>query len=433
MTGLNTSSTSYTARLFATDIQDQAGNDLDGINSGTAGQDAALQFGHAAFNTTVTLATSGVWNSSLPIILAPTQYFQNAVVSLATTTYGGVPSTLFTFPNTSAYTQAISGTAGDEIILEDFTGTFAGLNGVTTVSNVLGNKYSFEVPINSSTFNDSSWVSGSSGSVYYPAQDERIFINALKTITGATSIPTTGLANHAGLFLGYTGEYDTSSTTDSLWLQRTVRCVESELGVNGYIVRSDNSGDLFVLGATANSEQNAIDAFLQSPAVGLEDYGPGNNDNNTNVWQVTPSLPTLSGSWDIRQVPSIAYVENNNFGLGTVNAVQNAWDTFMNDNFGGGSPIPQVNQTDFDINGGSFNGHADSLLVHPDWWAEGNDTNTVNSLNSVVTYTVPTGVTINVGDTFAISLYNINNTVTQTLTITATSPRQHPRRHRASP
>ncbi len=32
VTGLNTTSTSYTARLFASQIQDQAGNDLDGIN-----------------------------------------------------------------------------------------------------------------------------------------------------------------------------------------------------------------------------------------------------------------------------------------------------------------------------------------------------------------------------------------------------------------
>ena len=73
LTGLlNTSSTSYTARLFGTDIQDQAGNDLDGVNSGFGGTDSTpIHFGATYPTTNVTLATTGTWNASMPLVFAP--------------------------------------------------------------------------------------------------------------------------------------------------------------------------------------------------------------------------------------------------------------------------------------------------------------------------------------------------------------------------
>ena len=257
----------------------------------------------------------------------------------------------------------------------------------------------------------------SQGSLYVPSKAENTLISDLKLITGAASLPTTGLPGATGLFLGLSGTFDTNTITDTVGFNKSFDN-ETELNQTGYIVRSDAGGDLFIVGTTAAGEQSAIDAFLQSSAVGLQNYGPANNDNNTNVWQVTPSLPTLSGSWDIRQVPTIAYVENNNFGLGTVTPVQNAWDNFMKANYGGGTPVPGVGQSNFNINA-TFSGRQASLLTHPDWWSEhSNDIGTVNSTgDGVVTFT-PTG-TINNGDTFSISL--TTGGVSETITITATS------------
>ena len=81
-TPLNTSSTSYTARLFATDIQDQAGNDLDGINSGIGGQDIPpIHFGHSyttLSSTSSPLASNGVWNSSMPLVFASSILLRHA-------------------------------------------------------------------------------------------------------------------------------------------------------------------------------------------------------------------------------------------------------------------------------------------------------------------------------------------------------------------
>ena len=120
--GLNTTSYSYTARLFAsttqgdpltgiqTGIQDQAGNDLDGINSGIGGQDATLHFGSSGYTApTLTLtswnsmSSSNVWNSSLPLVFAPSipaiTGDAGSILSLSTTTDGA--STIIKFQNTA--------------------------------------------------------------------------------------------------------------------------------------------------------------------------------------------------------------------------------------------------------------------------------------------------------------------------------------------
>ncbi len=82
------------------DIQDQAGNDLDGINSGIGGQDATFNINPGYTTPTVTLATwngtATVWNSSMPLVFAPT-FPAGSIQSIATTNISGTPSTVFTF------------------------------------------------------------------------------------------------------------------------------------------------------------------------------------------------------------------------------------------------------------------------------------------------------------------------------------------------
>ena len=118
-TPLNTTSTSYTARLFAaaaqgdpgTGIQDQAGNDLDGINSGIGGQDATLHIGASYTAPTLTLATSGVWNTAMPLVFAPSIQpvpadmggMGGSITSIATTAVGGqTASTVIVFTTNTA-------------------------------------------------------------------------------------------------------------------------------------------------------------------------------------------------------------------------------------------------------------------------------------------------------------------------------------------
>ena len=92
VSGFSPSTTSYTARIFSsviqgdpgTGIQDQAGNDLDGINSGIGGEDATMHFGHSYTTPTLTLATGGTWNTSMPLVFAPS-VVPNDIQSLSVT------------------------------------------------------------------------------------------------------------------------------------------------------------------------------------------------------------------------------------------------------------------------------------------------------------------------------------------------------------
>ena len=181
LTGLlNTSSTSYTARLFAIEIQDQAGNDLDGINSGQGGQDADYHFGHSYPATNVTLATGGVWNSSMPLVLGPapasTQIYNGLEdipgdgSTLTTVNVAGVPSTKFTFPNASAYTNVLGPlSAGSTVIVSDLPSPFNILDGIWQV-NKSEDTHAIDIPVNSSTLNDAAWSGAEPGFAICPQQ-----------------------------------------------------------------------------------------------------------------------------------------------------------------------------------------------------------------------------------------------------------------------
>ncbi len=169
-----------------------------------------------------------------------------------------------------------------------------------------------------------------------------------------------------------------------------------------------------IVGGGPGGENDAIDAFLQS--LGMQMYGPQNVYNSTyaNIWQVTPNDPTLSGSWDIRSYPSIGYLFDSGGSGGWGFSQKAGWDPFYLFNYGGGSPVPADTQAD---NLGIGSNQAD-VDAHPDWWAQQPTTNTISAISEAASV-MPLG-TVNVGDTFAITLTN-PSLVSETITITANS------------
>ena len=443
--GLNTSTTSYTARLFATTIQgdpgagiqDQAGNDLDGIGSGIGGEDATAHFGQSYTTPTLTLATSGVWNTSMPLVFAPS-IAPNDIQSLSTTNIGTVSSTTFTFTGNATNKKAldaliIGGFTGGPVIIEDMAAGYTALDGLWTVNAVTATNTTDTMTIifNSTGLSDGSWVAGSSGSVHISPNAvtsvdnssaysiEAELISALKQITGATSIPFTGTAVSSGIFVGEAAQFD-GSATDLVGFDKSFDN-EKALGATGYIVNS-NGNNLYlvgggVAGGSLSSEQDAIDAFLQS--LGMQEYGPSNTaSTNPNVWQITPNFNNatgLTGSWDIRQLPGISYLNDNNDDGG--NYSENyGWDTLFLFNYGGGSPSAAgggslAQQANLDIGATTT-----SLYANPDWWSAG--TNVSLSGTSFAATFMPLG-TISVGDTFSITL--TSGATSQTVTTTANS------------
>ncbi len=442
-TALNTSSTSYTARLFAdsitneagTGIQDQAGNALDGIGSGIGGEDASAHFGSAYTVPTVTLATGGVWNTSMPLVFAPS-IVPNDIQSLATTTISGVSSTIITFTGNAANEKIldgliIGGFAGGSVIMEDMATGYTALDGVWTVNKVTATATTDTVTIeaNSVSLSDSSWVAGSSGSMHISPDVETTVDNsssfniegeliaALKQITGATTIPMTGKVVSSGIYVGQTPQFDTNTVTDPTGYAKSFDN-EAELGQTGYIVNSIGS-DLIVAGGGIAGEQDAIDAFLQS--LGMQEYGPTNtfytssNSIAANIWQVTPSLPTLSGSWDIRQVPGIGYLNDNNDDGG--NYSENyGWDSLYLFNYGQGSPAPAGGTGALATQAANLGLFPSQALLdnNPDWWASGTNT-TLSGLTYAATF-MPLG-TVSVGNTFSVTLKS--GATAQTVTVTA--------------
>ena len=450
-TPLNTTSTYYSARLFATDIQDQAGNDLDGINSGIGGQDATFNINPGYTVPTVSLynSTTG-WNTAMPLVFAPT-FPAGSIQSIATTNVSGTQSTVFTFTSsllTSVQKSLLENISGVNIILEDFSSTFAGFNGLTATDGNPPGNLTLTVPIDSRTFNDSSWTSSDPGSVHVSPTflnttdniyenvsiDESLLINSLEQITGATSIPVTGSSTQSSaVYVGQTSDF-TPAPYNAVFDNLT------QLGQTGYIVNnvatSAGHNNLYIVGGGGGGagENDAIDAFLQS--LGMQQYGPQNNPNGSaggayavataggttvkehNVWQITPSLTNLSGSWDIRQLPSIPYLENNFLGLGTAGAIQTTLDNWLAFNLGDGFPVPSVGQGNLSVAPNTTN-----LYAHPDWWASLGNVLT-NSFSgdsnsaSVATVAVSAG-TISPNEIFSITLNNGSSN--QTVSVTANS------------
>ncbi len=142
LTGLvNTTSTSYTARLFATDIQDQAGNDLDGVGSGFGGTDSTpIHFGATYPTTNVTLATSGTWNASMPLVFAPS-IASRGIQSIITTTIDSVASTVITFTSNAASVATLDAlNPGDPVIITDMASGFTALDGLWDVYKAAGRR-----------------------------------------------------------------------------------------------------------------------------------------------------------------------------------------------------------------------------------------------------------------------------------------------------
>ena len=467
VSGFSPSTTSYTARLYAsttqgdpgTGIQDQAGNDLDGINSGIGGQDATLHLGQSYSAPTLTLATwngtASVWNSSLPLVFAPSiqpvSGNQGGITSIATTTaVGGAASTAINFTVNSTNKTIISalsltaGISGATVLIEDMPTGYTALDGLyTTTSNVsfTGSSASLTIPADSSHLTDSGYTAdtanmhlspegGSETDNTWAVVTDKVLMSALEQITGAATIPYTGTDPSNGIYVGETSQFDTNTATDLGGYNKSFDN-EAQLGANGYIVNS-NAGNLYVVGGPSTSggsnENDAVDAFLQS--LGMQEYGPvdhyyGSNSPNYGVWQIMPSLTNLSGSWDIRQVPSISYLNDRDDDGGAT-----GWGTLYMFNYGGGSPVPSA--------GGAGEGSIATqdnlgfgvptstyLYNHPDWWSSTTNLTLLaggeHDLDSGEVYAatfMPLG-TVTMGDTFSISLKT--GGVYETVTYTANS------------
>ena len=217
----------------------------------------------------------------------------------------GSPSTQITF-TANAANEAILGNInnGDPIIITDITAAgFTALNGLWDVDQA-GTSGSPIVTIPYGT-SLGAWTPGSAGAFHVSSPAEVELITALKQITGAGSIPMTSKVTN-GIDVGITSQFDTSILTDPTGFNLSFDN-ETQLGSDGYIVRSVSGPHMEIVGGGLGGENDAIDAFLQS--LGMQIYGPENvysASGNVDVWQITPSLATLSGSWDIRSAPASA-------------------------------------------------------------------------------------------------------------------------------
>ncbi len=408
---LNSSSTSYTARLFAAGIQDQAGNDLDGINSGYGGTDATVHFGSTAPVNNVTLATSGRWKASLPLIFAPS-IAPNSIQSIVTTKISGVTSTQITFTaNTLNEAVLDSINKGDPVIITDMAAGFTALDGVWDVSEA-GSGASLYIPYTTAL---GAWTPGSAGTLHVTIPGEITLITALKAITGATTIPMTSLVTN-GIDVGIASQFDTNTLTGPEGFNKSFDNETQMISQDAYIVRStttSGNSNLELIGGGLGGENDAIDAFLQG--MGFEIYGPANVESatNPNVWQITPSISTLSGSWDIRSATTIGYLYDSGGSGGWGGTESAGWLPFYYFDYGGGDPVPNITQP------GNLGIPSDAthLDAHPDWWAS-NTNLTLSKFGGYAATFMPLG-TINSGDAFSIVL-NSGSTY-QTVTVTATS------------
>ena len=375
LTGLvSTGSTSYTARLFAADIQDQAGNDLDGVGSGFGGDDSTpIHFGTTYPTTNVTLSTSGTWNASMPLVFAPS-IAPNSIQSITTVNASGTPSTQITFTANAANEAILDAIGnGDPVIISDITasGLRSSMAFGTSIRQRPAGAATLTIPYGTLL---TGWVAGSAGTLHVSNPGEVELITALKQITGAGSIPMTSLVTN-GIDVGITSTFDTSTLTDPTGYNLSFDN-ETQLGSDGYIVRSVSGPHLEIVGGGPGGENDAVDAFLQS--LGMQMYGPQNVYNGTyaNVWQVTPSDSTLSGSWDIRSYPSVGYLDNSG-GSGGWGYSENAgWTPFYLFNYGGGTPVPAVAQPG-NLGVGS---NAANIEDHTDYWSQVTSTGTMSSL-----------------------------------------------------
>jgi hypothetical protein len=258
------------------------------------------------------------------LVFAPS--IANNIISLATTTAGSVESTIITFGNTAANRKVLTplyeavNNPGSPVIIEDMASGFTALDGLWYIYGVTSTGTSDSITIGTQPYGKSilsTWVANSSGSMhvspslsngdYNFISPEFQFIQDLEAITGSTINPVTNITGGAadgvtvtnGIYVGTATQFDTSTIYDKTF-------DEDQLTGSGYVVRSDGA-NLYLLGALSGGENDAMDAFLQS--LGMQVYGPSNTDYastniNANIWQVTPSLATVSGSWDIRSSPT---------------------------------------------------------------------------------------------------------------------------------
>ncbi len=455
VTGFSPSTVSYTARLFSnaiegdpgTGIQDQAGNDLDGINSGIGGEDATQHFGHTYTTPTVTLATSGVWNTAMPLVFAPS-VVPNDIQSLSVAS----GDTTITFTGNSTNKKILDdllpgGFAGGAVIVEDMAAGFTALDGLWSVTAVTATNTTDTVTIAANPYTQTqlnAWVAGASGSMHIsPYYDttadnssyfsiESALITNLDQIIGGTinfATDVTGATTEASaVYVGETSQFDSNTTTDPEGYNK-VFDNETALGLTGYIINS-NGNNLYIVGGgdvSGANEQNAIDAFLQS--LGMQVYGPANTDytsSNTtaaNIWQITPSYSNatgLTGSWDIRQTPVVGYLNDTNDDGGNLTETV-GWDNLYALNFGGGGVT--------DFGGGGlgqqgnlgFGATQTSVDAHPDWWSSGTGVS-LSSVDYVATF-MPLG-TVTSGDTFSATLKS--GSTFETVSVTANSTDNSP-------
>ena len=302
LSGLVDLSGHYTVRLLAADITDAAGNHLDGGMTGFGGNDYLLPngIGSGALSGSTTLygpygaGDTYEWNPALELV-TPGDYTVTNI-----TPYGKSPNNT---TETEVFMPSSGGPAGGSVVyLQDLPGNFAALDGKYTVQWSYGG-YSV-IMANSTTY-------GTYDSTHPGSAITNSTITALESdlhaMTGSY-LPTTGkpLASPytAGLYVGLASDFDTTTPFNKQF------DAESQLGGDGYIVRSDGT-NLFLVGGGSPGEQYAIGAFLQG--LGLEQYGPNAVPKTVydNIWTVMPNLSasTISGTWDIRGSNSFPYFQ----------------------------------------------------------------------------------------------------------------------------
>jgi hypothetical protein len=118
----------------------------------------------------------------------------------------------------------------------------------------------------------------------------------IQAISGAELAVVPARAGAVGIYVGLVADFP--------WLQLDG---VGDLGPEGFIVRSDGT-NLYLLSEGPLGVQHAVTSFLFS--LGQRWFFPGE------VWQVTPKLPTIAGSFDQLQRPDFAIYRTTGWGYG---------------------------------------------------------------------------------------------------------------------
>jgi hypothetical protein len=165
----------------------------------------------------------------------------------------------------------------------------------------------------------------------------------LKRISGADIDVAVARKGTKGIYVGLVADFP--------WLP--LRDIEA-LGPEGFLIRSQN-GNLLLIAHEATGVQHAVTTFLHH--LGCRWFFPGE------AWAVIPSMDTIEGTWNERQMPDFPTQRSIWYGYGAYRQGREELDEWNRHNRMGG-PVP------IKIHHSSYGLDFDAdFRAHPEWFA----------------------------------------------------------------